>query len=62
MHRYLIISMKLQKQLSRKVGKTSYYKYVLVLSQTIVRKAGFGAGEEIEAEPRKGKIILKRKK
>jgi len=52
--------MKLQKQLSNKRGDKTYYKYVLVIPNDIVKEAGFKEGEELEAEARKGEIKLKK--
>ena len=53
--------MRLQRQKSRIEGKRVYYKYVIVLSQTIVKKAKFRTGQEIEADAKNGRIILKKK-
>lgn len=54
--------MKLQKQLSRKVGDKEYSKYVAVFPSEAVDKSGFKEGEELEATAEKGKITIKRKK
>lgn len=54
--------MKLQKQLSRKVGDKEYSKYVVVFSSEAVEKSGFKEGEELEATAEKGKITIKKKK
>ena len=53
--------MKLQKQLSRKVGDKEYSKYVAVIPPEAVEKSGFKEGEDLEADAQKGKITLKRK-
>jgi len=53
--------MKLQKQLSRKVGDKVYPKWVLVLPPDIVEKAGLKEGVDIEAEIKNGRIVLKKK-
>ena len=50
--------MKLQKQLSKKIGGKVYYKYVIVLPSDVVEKAGFKEGEELEARAAKGKIVV----
>lgn len=52
--------MKLQKQLSRKVGDKEYSKYVVVFPPEIVEKSGFKEGQELEAVAEKGKIIIKK--
>ena len=54
--------MKLQKQLSRKVGDKEYSKYVGVFPSEVVKKSGFTEGEELEPTAEKGKITIKRKK
>lgn len=53
--------MKLQKQLSRKVGDKEYVKYVAVIPPEMIKEAGIKEGEELEATARKGEIILKKK-
>lgn len=50
---------KLQKQLSRKVGNKKYPKYVVVIPEKDVKKAGFSEGEELKINSRKGRIVLK---
>lgn len=54
--------MKLQKQLSRKVGKIEYPKWVVTLPPKVVEKAGWKAGENLEAVFSNGKIVLVHKK
>lgn len=51
--------MKLQKQKTRK--EKNYYKYVVVLPEESVKKAGFKEGDELEAESTKGEIKLRGK-
>lgn len=51
--------MKLQKQLSRKVGKKEYAKYVLVISSKVVKEVGWRAGQEIRVEVKRKSMILK---
>jgi bifunctional DNA-binding transcriptional regulator/antitoxin component of YhaV-PrlF toxin-antitoxin module len=51
--------MKLQKQLSRKTDSTEYSKYVIVIPTEKIKEAGWKEGEELEAEIKDGKIILK---
>jgi antitoxin component of MazEF toxin-antitoxin module len=53
--------MKLQKQLSRKVGNITYPKYVVVIPPQIIEEVGFKEGDELEAKASKGEIRLKRK-
>lgn len=51
---------KLQKQLSRKVGKKEYPKYVLVIPPKDVEESGFKAGEELKIKSSKGKIVIEK--
>lgn len=53
--------MKLQKQLSRKVGDKEYAKYVMVIPPKIIKKAKLKDGDELEANFRRGKIIINKK-
>lgn len=53
--------MKLQKQLSKIIGSKRYNKYVLVLPEKLVKKAGFKAGDELKADAKKGEVRLKKK-
>ena len=53
--------MKLQKHFASKVGDKSYYKYVVVLKEKDVQKAGFKEGDELEAKAKKGEIKLKKR-
>ncbi len=52
---------KLQKQLSRKVGDISYPKYVVTLSPKYIEKVGWKEGTELEATVENGKIVLRPK-
>jgi len=52
--------MKLQKQ--KTDYKRGYHKYVVVLSDEIVKKAEFKEGDELVPEAKKGEIRLTRKK
>ena len=49
---------RLQKQLSRKVGDTKYAKWVVVIPPKLVKKSGFKAGQELKIKSIKGKIII----
>ncbi|KKP30758.1 MAG: hypothetical protein UR15_C0001G0003 [Parcubacteria group bacterium GW2011_GWA2_31_28] len=54
--------MKIQKQLSKKRGNKTYYKYVIVLPEMHVKESGLTEGEELYGETKNGEITLKRKK
>jgi hypothetical protein len=54
--------MKLQKQLSRKVGQQKYSKFVLTISSKDIEKLGWFAGEELELEIKGKNALLKPKK
>jgi bifunctional DNA-binding transcriptional regulator/antitoxin component of YhaV-PrlF toxin-antitoxin module len=54
--------MKLQKQLSRKVGKVIYPKYLVVIPPKVVEEAGWKEGVELSADVKEKKIILRPKK
>jgi len=51
--------MKLQKQ--KTDYKRNYHKYVVVLSEKILKKAGFKTGDELKADAKKGEIKLRKK-
>ncbi len=53
--------MKLQKQLSRKVGNKEYPKYVAVIPPKIIEEAGLKEGQELDVSVKNGKIILEKK-
>ncbi|MBI2452523.1 hypothetical protein HYV50_05640 [Candidatus Pacearchaeota archaeon] len=52
--------MKLQKQLSRKVGDVEYAKWVLVVPPNIVKELKWKEGQELEAEIKENKLIVKK--
>lgn len=54
--------MRLQKQLSRKVDKKEYPKYVVTIPPKQVQEAGWREGTELEAIVKDGKITLIPKK
>ncbi len=54
--------MRLQKQLSRKVGATEYSKYVTVIPPETIRELNWKDGEELEVKVRDGKLVLEKKK
>ena len=49
---------KLQKQVSRKIGDKKYSKYVIVIPESEIKKAGFKEGETLEIKNKNGKIII----
>ena len=51
--------MKLQRQLSRMVGETYYPKYTVVIPPSVVRKAGWKAGIELEVSVKGKRVTLK---
>lgn len=53
--------MRLQKRLSRITVKKTYYKWIVTIPPQVVKDSGFKEGQEIEAEPHKGRIILRKK-
>ena len=53
--------MRLQKQMSRRVGDVEYAKWVVVIPPEIVEKSKLKEGQELEAQVAGGKIILKQK-
>ena len=53
--------MKLQKQLSRKVGNTEYAKWVLVVPPTTIEELGWKEGRELEVEIKDNKLSIKKK-
>ena len=53
--------MKIQKQLSKKRGDKIYYKYVVVLPEEMIKKAGFKAKQELKGVVKKGEIKLEKK-
>ncbi len=50
--------MKLQKQLSRKVGTTEYAKFVVVIPPEDIKKIGWKEGEELKIDTRYKKAII----
>jgi len=52
--------MRLQKQLSKIVGKKRYYKYVIVLPSNILKKLGFKAGDELKADVKENKLVIRK--
>lgn len=54
--------MKIQRHLTDKRGNKKYYKYVVVIPEKIIKKAGFKEGDDLEPMAKKGEIKLRRKK
>ena len=54
--------MRLQKQLSRRVGNTEYAKFVIVIPPQAVKQLGWNDGEELDGEIKDREFILRRKK
>jgi len=53
--------MKVQKQLSKKVNGKTYYKYVVIIPESELKKAEIKGGDEVEVENKKGKIVFNKK-
>jgi len=52
--------MKLQSQVSRRVGDKEYKKFWIVIPQKIIKKLGFKAGDELKADVKGDKLIIER--
>ena len=52
--------MRLQSQVSRKVGDTEYKKFWVVLPEKLLKKLGWKVGQELEAEIKGDKLIIER--
>ena len=52
--------MKLQKQLSRKVGSKEYPKWVVIVPPKKIEALGWGEGECLESEVRGQELIVRR--
>jgi len=53
---------RLQKQLSRKVGEKEYPKYVVTIPPKEVEKLGWKEGLELETEAHNGRLVIRPKK
>lgn len=51
--------MKLQKQLSRRVGNEEYAKWVVVIPPEKIKEAGWKAGVDLDVTVKDGKIVIK---
>jgi antitoxin component of MazEF toxin-antitoxin module len=54
--------MKLQSQVSRKIGDTEYNKSWVVISNKLLKLLKWRTGQELEGEVKEGKLIIERKK
>lgn len=54
--------MRLQKQLSKRVGNIEYPKYVVNITPDKIKEVGWKAGQELEIIVKGKEIILKPKK
>lgn len=54
--------MKLQKQLSRKVGNKEYPKYVTIIPPQTIKDLGWKNGDELEFKIGDGKLIIQKRK
>ncbi len=52
--------MKLQKQLSRKVGDKDYAKWVLVIPPEIIKEACLKEGQELKIKVKDNKLIIEK--
>ena len=52
--------MKLQSQVSRKVGDTEYTKFWVVIPQKLIKKLGWRTGQDLEAEIKKNKLVIEK--
>ena len=53
--------MKLQSQVSRKVGDKEYDKSWIVIPQKILKLLKWKSGQELDGEVKEGKLIIKKK-
>ena len=53
--------MRVQKRLSRKYKGKDYYKYIVNISPSAIKEAGFSEGDYLDMQAEKGKITLKKK-
>jgi antitoxin component of MazEF toxin-antitoxin module len=54
--------MRLQKQLSRKIGNTEYAKFVTVIPPQVIKDLGWEDGQELESEIKEGRLVIKKRK
>jgi len=51
---------KLQKQLSRKVGNVEYDKWVLVVPPNVIEELKWKEGQELKVEIKETKLVVKK--
>lgn len=51
--------MKLQSQVSRKVGDKEYKKFWVVIPQRLLKKLKWKTGQELKGNIKKGKLIIR---
>ncbi|MBS3122872.1 hypothetical protein J4434_08385 [Candidatus Woesearchaeota archaeon] len=54
--------MRLQKQLSKKIGNVEYPKYVIVIKPSIIDKLGWKEGQMLESVIKGEKLLIKKDK
>lgn len=54
--------MKLQSQVSRKVGDTEYLKSWVVIPNKLLEKLKWKSGQELDGEVKNGKLIISKSK
>lgn len=52
--------MKLQKRFLREHNGKKYYKFIVNIPPKLIKKLGFKAGEELKADVKGNKLILKK--
>lgn len=52
--------MRLQSQVSRKVGDTEYKKSWIVIPEKLLKKLGWKTGQELEAEIKGNKLVIEK--
>lgn len=51
--------MQLQKRLSRKIGNKVYYKWIITINPSIIKKLGWKERENLQAKVSGSKLIVK---
>lgn len=57
----LLIKMRLQKQLSNRIGKKEYPKYVIIVPPKVIDELKWKEGQELEVEIKDKKLVVKKK-
>ena len=58
--RYRIIAMKLQRQLSKKIGDKEYDKWVIVVKPKIIEELGWKGGQKLNGEIKGNKLVVEK--